>query len=152
MNIQNQELEILTLLRQDSRKRLTEISKKTGVPVSTIFTRLKSFNGTIIKRFTCMINYEMLGYNLILKMLIKVNPKDRGAVSDYLSRVPSINSVYKISNDYDFIIEGIFRNLGDAESFIEDLDTRHRIRKNMVFYVVDKVKEEGFMTNELVLQ
>ena len=149
--VSDQDLHILSQLRKNSRAQLTNISRQTGIPVSTLFNKIRSYEGSIIDRYTCTLNYEVLGFSLSIRILIKVHKNSKDQLSLYLRKQGNINSVYKINNGYDFMIEGIFRNLNDAENFFEELETRHRILKKEVFYVVDKVKEEGFLTDLLAL-
>ncbi len=42
------DLKILAYLRQDARMPLTSMSKKTGIPVSTIFDRLRNNENNVI--------------------------------------------------------------------------------------------------------
>jgi len=147
----NQDRQIISLLRQDSRKRLTELSRKTGVPVSTLFTKLNKYHGTYISKFTCLLNHDKLGYSIMVKVLLRVNKTDKQKVCNFLKNTPNINSIYKLTNGYDYFVQGYFKGLLQLERFIEELETRHKILKTQVFYVVDKVKEEGFLTDYYAL-
>jgi len=142
----NKEIEILSLLRQDSRRPLTEMSRRTQIPVSTLFAKLKEFRDSYIDRFTCILDYDKLGYGVITRMLFVVDKTHRDATITFLKNHESINSLYRINNGYDIMVEGVFESLHQAESFIETLESEHKIRKKQVHYIIEKVKEEGFLT------
>jgi Lrp/AsnC family transcriptional regulator, regulator for asnA, asnC and gidA len=143
----SKELLILQHLRQNSRKHLKEISNTIGMPVSTVYEKLKSFKGEYIHKYTCVLNYEKLGYPVRVKILLKVKKESRDGVAKFLSGSDSINSVFRINNGYDFIAEGIFKSLNQVEAFIEELDQKNRLQKKEVYYIIENLKEEAFMAN-----
>jgi DNA-binding Lrp family transcriptional regulator len=140
-------LMLLSMLRENARKGLTEISRKTGVPVSTIHERLKTLNSSHITRFTCLLDYESLGYSVRVNMLLKTKPEEKSDLGEYLCKTESINSIYKVNNGYDYIIEGIFKNIMELEEFSEKLDKKFSIKSKQVYYVIDDIKREGFLAN-----
>ncbi len=144
---QNKDLVILSYLRSDARAQLKEISRKTGIPISTIHEKLKKFQKNYIKKFTCVLNYELLGYNALIKVLIKTKKSDKERLAEYLKKQLCVNSLVKVNNGYDFLLEAIFENLHHAEHFLEKMEQSFTIRKKAVFYVIDKLKEENFLTS-----
>ncbi len=141
------ELQMLAHLRTNGRMRLTIMSKKIHVPVSTLYDKLKQFQKGLIKKHTALIDFKKLGFHTKSRTMIKVDKHDRNSVKLYLSNHPNINSVYKINNGYDFLIEGIFRHIRDVEDFLEKLDQKFNIKEEKTYYVVDEIKEEGFLSN-----
>jgi DNA-binding Lrp family transcriptional regulator len=80
-------------------------------------------------------------------MLLKAKPDEKTDLGEYLSRTESINSIYKVNNGYDYIVEGIFRNIMELEEFSEKLDKRFSIKSKQIYYVIDEIKREGFLSN-----
>jgi DNA-binding Lrp family transcriptional regulator len=138
---------LLTHLRQNARETLTRLSRKTNIPISTIYEKLKVYDGDIINKHTSLINFSKLGYNARVNIMFRVDRDDRVGVKEFLSRKSCINSVFKINNGYDFLIEGIFRNIREVEDFIETIEDKFKIKSKQVYYIVDEVKREGFMTS-----
>lgn len=143
------ELLVITHLRQNARETLTRLSKKTGIPVSTIFDQLKRTD--VINKHTCLLNFSNLGFNTRANIMLKVNREDRELVKDYLAKNTNINSVYKTNNGFDFMIEGIFKHIKDLEDFMETLEEKFPIKSKQVFYIIDEIKREGFMTDPTFL-
>ena len=154
--LSKKDLLILSELRNNSRETLTKISKRTSVPISTIFDKLKQFEGNLIKQHTTFINFSQLGFNARANVMIKVNRDTREAIKDYLSKHQNINSLFRVNNGFDFMFEGIFVNMKDAEDFLEKLDQKFKIENKEVYYIIDDIKKEGFMADpdliDLVIQ
>ena len=62
MGFNQKELLIMSHLRENSRKNLTKISKETKIAVSTIFDKIKKYEGGIIKKHTCILDFTKLGF------------------------------------------------------------------------------------------
>lgn len=147
----NKELLILSLFREDGRKNLTTISKKTGVPISTLFERLKTYKEGPIKKFTTLLDFKHLGYNFCVTMMLKVDKERREEVISRIINDEHINSAFRINNGYDFMIEGIFKTIGEYEHFIEKLDDL-KIKKRQEHYILNEIKREAFLSNPQMIR
>lgn len=141
------ELLILHQFRRNARENLTRTSRKTGIPVSTLYDRLKRYEGTLIRKHTALLDFAQLGFALKVLMAIKVPPGDRSEVADFLERHHRVNSLYKITSGYDILLEGIFRNLKEYQMFCETID-KFPISDRQEFFVIEDIKQEAFLTNE----
>ncbi len=138
---------ILSSLRQDARLSLTEMSKLTKIPVSTIYDKIKSYKGDLIKKHTALIDFSKLGYNTRAQVLLKVRKEQRADVQDYLLRSRNANSVLKINNGYDFMVEFVFKHIKELEDFIEAFESKFEILTLQTYYIVDDIKREEFIAN-----
>lgn len=145
------DLLIISSLRQNAREKLTEMSKKTRIPVSTIFDRIKTHEGGVIKKHTALVDFGKLGYNTRANIILKVNKNDREDMKEFLMKHSSINSAFKINNGYDFLIEAVFANIKEVEDFTDLLDEKFSIKSKQVFYIIDDLKKEEFLSNPAVL-
>ncbi len=148
---QKKDLLILSELRQNARETLTKMSKHTGIPISTIFDKIKYYQGDIIKRHTTLIDFSKLGFNARANIMVKVDRGAREEARKFLLNHHNVNSVYKVSNGFDFLIEGIFRNVKDAEDFVDVLGGKFKLEQTQVYYVVEDVKKEAFMNDSHLL-
>jgi DNA-binding Lrp family transcriptional regulator len=146
MELSRKDILLLTHLRENSRETLTKMSKKTGVPVSTLYDRLQFHNGKLIKKFTSLIDFKVLGYMIRVHMLVRVNHDSKESIRAFLEKASNANSVVVLNNDFDFLIDGIFRDMAELELFKEKLYATATIEKFKSFFVVDEVKREGFMS------
>ena len=140
------ELLLLSKLRNNSRQRLTSLSKTTSIPISTIFEMLKRTNKIV--RNTCLLDFTKLGYSIRATITLKVQAQQRKQVTEFLLKNPNLNSLYKINNGYDFMLEVVHKEMKDLELFLEQLDSKFIIKEKNVYYVIDELMKESFLTEE----
>lgn len=145
--ISKKDMVILSYLRKDARETLTRMSRKTSIPVSTIYDRLKTQEQEIIKGYTALLDFSKLGYNARCKIIIRVAREKRDELERFLLVHRNVNSLYKINNGFDFLIEGVFRNIRESEDFLEMLDTKFGVKTKQVYYIIDDIKREAFMAD-----
>lgn len=145
------DLEIIVELRKDSRSQLTTISKHTGIPISTIYDRLKNKSGALIKKNISILNFDLLGFNTTAKVCIKAGKSKKKELIEYLSKHQNVNSLFKINNGFDYLVEVIFKNVKDLEEFLEEVDEKFIIRQRVVFYVIDDIIRERFLSESVHL-
>ncbi len=145
--INKKDLIVLSCLRQNARETLTRLSKKTRIPVSTIYDKLKIQENNIITKYTSLLDFSKLGFNTRAHLIIKVDRKHRDEFRDFLLKNHNINSVYKVNNGFDFMIDTIFRHIKDMEDFIEMLEEKFEVKDKQVYYLVDELKRESFMSD-----
>ena len=150
--LQKRDLLIVANLRQNARQTLTRLSRKTRIPVSTIYDRLKHHENGLITRHTTLLDFAKLGYATRATIIIKVPREQREAVRDFLIKSPHVNNLMKINNDFDFFLEVVFREIRDLEAFMERLEEDYRIRTKKVFYVIEELKREGFLSDPMQLE
>jgi DNA-binding Lrp family transcriptional regulator len=148
MKITKKDVQIISHLRKNSREMLTKLSKKTGVPVSTIFDRLKLHTGSLITKNTSLIDFQMLGFNSKAKVILQVDKESREELKEFLLNNKYINSAYRINNGYDFMFEVIARNMKELENFIENLEDKFNIIEKNIFYIIYTIKQEDFLSKE----
>lgn len=144
------ELLILSHLRQNARNSLTKISRRTGLPVSTIFDKLRSYEKSFIRRHTTIIDFQKLGYEIRVAVAVESSRENRDSLIRYLTHHVSVNSVYRINNCCDILIEGIFRNLDELKIFYESLERFH-IKTKHEFFILEDIKREAFLSDPELL-
>lgn len=145
MNLKHNEIKIISHLRKDSRESLTKLSRETSIPVSTIFDKLKHQVNSVIRKNTCIVDFNKLGLTTRAKIVLKVKPEDRENIKKSLLKNRNVNSLYRINNGYDYMVDVVFRNLKELEEFLEKLDGDFRLKSRLVFYVIDEIECEKFM-------
>jgi Lrp/AsnC family transcriptional regulator, leucine-responsive regulatory protein len=149
--ISKKDLMIVSNLRKNARETLTNMSKATHIPISTIYDKLRLHEGGLIKRHTCLLDYNQLGYSTRANVLLRVDRSSREELKDYLVKHNNVNSVSKINNNYDFMVEMIFKEIKELESFLENLEDRFKIKAKQVFYVIEDLKREDFLSQPELL-
>jgi DNA-binding Lrp family transcriptional regulator len=145
--VEKKELLIMSQFRQNARENLTRTSRKIGIPVSTIYDRLKRYEGTVIKKHTALLDFSQLGFSLKVLMAVKIMPENRLDLINFLEKHHRVNSLYKITSGYDVLLEGIFKNLKEYQLFCESIES-FKIQNKQEFFVVEDIKQEEFLANE----
>jgi len=143
--LKEKDLEIIKHLRKNARKSLADISRDTGVPISTVFDKLNRFEGSLINKHTTLLNFPALGYALKVNYLIKC--KDRDKAKEFLVNHKSVNTLSRINNGSDFFVEAIFKDMNDMEEFSEALEELG-LYKSEKYHIIEELKKEDFMINK----
>ncbi len=143
--MKQKDLIFLSYLRKNARETLTTISRKTNIPISTLYDRLKLQEKELISKHTTLIDFSKLGYQCRANIILKVNIEDREAVKKYLMCQQQVNSLFRINNGYDFMIEGIFRHVKDMEEFMEIFEKKFKVIDRKVYYIIEDLKRETFL-------
>jgi DNA-binding Lrp family transcriptional regulator len=88
-----------------------------------------------------------MGFGTRAKVILKVKPEIRTKLKEFLMNHKYVNSIYKINNGFDFMIDVIFENMNDLEYFIEMLEEKFELKSRMVFYVIEELMCENFLSN-----
>ena len=140
------DLVILSYLRSNARMSLTDMSRETHIPVSTIFDRLKAFSRGMIKKHTSIVDFQQLGFNTRAVLTLKTSKEHREDMKDVLMTHPHVNSLHRINNGMDYLIEVLFHDLKELENFIESLEEKFVIEMVHVYYIIDDLKREAFIS------
>lgn len=141
------ELILLSYLRKNARETLTKISRDTKIPVSTIFDKLKKYDNELIKKSTVILDFRKLGYNTRVSLLVRVPREQRSKLKEFLVKDSHVNSLYKVNNNFDFILECIFIDMQEFQNFIECMEDRFDVKDKQMFYILEDIKKEEFMAN-----
>lgn len=144
--LNNKELIIMSLLRQNARETLTKMSRISQIPISTIYDKIKSQENGVIKKHTCIIDFAKLGFNTRASISIKVTKGKKEEMVEYLVKHPNINTIYKINNGFDYWIECVFKHIRELEDFLEYIEAKYGAKKQ-VYYIIDDIKREAFMSD-----
>lgn len=137
---------LLQHLRANARTSLTQMSKKTHIPISTLFDRLRVNEHSLIQKHTTLLDFKKLGYDARVHVLLKVPAEFRRTLEKYLEVHDSVNSLFRLANGFHFLVECIFPTIAEVEPFIRLLEERFGVFEYQTNYVVDDVKREGFFT------
>ena len=139
-------------LRRYGRENLTTMSRSTAIPVSTIYDRMKLHEGKLFCRYTVLLDYARLGYQTRACIFVKAGKNQKDNLKEYLLKHSHVNSVSRVNNGFDFMVETIFRTLKDMEDFLTQLETTHGVKNPEIHYVIEDLKRETFLTNPNIVQ
>ena len=93
------DLNILSLLQENSRTSFTKIAEKVGLSDATIHLRVKKMEKLgLIEKYTLIINEEAIGQPATTYVLIRVDP---GTVEDVCMKLLELEDVYEVCEIYE---------------------------------------------------
>lgn len=139
---------ILGRFRKDARMSLTKMSRKTRIPVSTIYDRMKKMdkNG-IIQKKTALVDFRKIGYEIKSLMLLETDKDDKKEVQRFLQNYTNVNGISRINNGFDFFVEAIFKSIEGFDEFLKELKTFDIVTKKE-FFVMEDVQKETYLTHQ----
>jgi DNA-binding Lrp family transcriptional regulator len=145
--MKTKDLLLLTYFRKNAREKLTSIAKKTSIPISTIFDKLKSYKKNVFIKQATIIDFKKLGLNLRINLMLKIHKNNKKDFEKFLQNNLFINNAYKINNGFDYQIELIFHNMDQMQDFTDQLEYYNILDKQMNF-ILNDIKREDFLTKE----
>lgn len=144
--IRKKHLLVFMQLRNNARISLRELSRKSKMPISSVFDCLKGFSGEVIHKQVALLNFDKIGFHVKANLKFRVDKKDREKLKNHLMKNWNVNSLYRINNGFDFSAECIFKNINELERFLENLEDNFKIRKKEICYILDDLKRETFFS------
>lgn len=138
---------IISALRTNGRVRLTELSRKTGLPVSTLHERLKKYTKEGILAPKAILQFDKIGYAARAHILIAAEHEAKDALFAHLQVHPNVNSLYRINNGWHMLVECVFPDMFALEEFIENLEQKYAIKNKEIHYILGELKREAFFTD-----
>jgi Lrp/AsnC family transcriptional regulator for asnA, asnC and gidA len=86
MKLDEKDLKVLKILKENSKLTTNKISKKTAMPITTVHNRIKKLEKLgVIKEYTIVLDHKKLGKNLSAYILVTVDYKllKEGGISQY---------------------------------------------------------------------
>ncbi|MCK9595677.1 Lrp/AsnC family transcriptional regulator [Candidatus Pacearchaeota archaeon] len=112
MKLDKKDIKILTLLQVDSNLTTSQISKKTGIAITTVHNRIKKMQKQeIIKNYTINIDFEKIGKPLKAFILISVNQDSsnknisQNEVGRKIKRLEGIQEVDIVTGTTDILVK-----------------------------------------------
>lgn len=95
---------LLTLLRDDARQTIAQLSKELGISRGQIYSRLSRLEEAgIVGGYTVRLGSAFTASRLRAHMMIKALPRYRREVEQSLGMIGSVQAIHAISGEYDII-------------------------------------------------
>jgi Lrp/AsnC family leucine-responsive transcriptional regulator len=140
------DLKILSSLRKNSRDTLTNISRVTGIPISSVFDRLKRLEAIgVIKKHTSLLDMKKIGIHTRVIILFKTKERVKKEFESWLMENELINTLVKVSGGWTIMAEALFKDTGSLESFMEKCEKSFDLREISVLHILKDLKRESFL-------
>jgi DNA-binding Lrp family transcriptional regulator len=128
---------------RDSRQSIREVARKVGVSSGTVASRLKEMEEAgIIRRYSAILDYEKLGYELTAITEIIVSDGKMIEVGEAIAKLSQATGVYNITGDSDLLIVGKFRTRKELSDFTKKTLTFPHVLRTKTHLVLNILKED----------
>jgi DNA-binding Lrp family transcriptional regulator len=137
--------EILTLIQQDGKYSLREISKQLGgVSVTKVKNHLDRLNELgVIKGVFTILDCCLLGYHEMLLFFVRVNnAKPIQEILDNLANISSVNAIYQVSGNYPIFCMAKCVEKDDQILLLEQVKAIEGVEELITQVVLKRVKED----------
>lgn len=150
--LEQHERSVLTYLRKNARMRLTKLSRLTRIPVSTLHDKIRRDYKDVIEKYTVLVRFNKLGYAARACVILKVQRDQKITLKRYLLKHKHVNSLYKINNGYDFMMEVIYPTMQQFEQFLEKLEEQFSFHELRIYYLLHDLKREAFLSDPIQIK
>lgn len=134
-------MELITILKQDSRKTHVDLAKIFGVTETAIRKRIKKLESQgIIKRFTIEVDLKKLGFEIHTLIGLDTSPEKLINVLEKLKNMDEVVSLYSSSGDHMILIESWFKNMNELSEFVKKLNRIDGVVKICPAILLEKIK------------
>jgi len=122
--IDNKDRMIIEELKRDASQSITNLSKKTGLPRTTVSERIRRMVAKqIIKKFTVMLDYEKVGLPITAFILVSFLPNpeiSQRQLAKRISEMENVSDVYIVSGEWDLILKVRGKSMEEVGQLIID--------------------------------
>ena len=115
--------------------------------MSTLFDKLKGYEGDLITKHTSLLDFNRMGYDVRVQLILKVKKEQKEKLQNFLMKHLMVNSFYKVNNGFDFMVETVFKNMNEYHQFNEVLEN-YGIQKKHEFFILQELRREAFLNDE----
>lgn len=136
-------VKVLDEYLRDSRQSIREVARKVGVSSGTVASRLKEMEEAgIIRRYSAILDYEKLGYEMTAITEITVSDGKMIDVGEAIAKLSQATGVYNITGDSDLMIVGKFRTRKELSDFTKKTLTIPHVLRTKTHVVLNTLKED----------
>lgn len=134
---------VLAEYLQDSRQSFREVARKIGISSGTVASRIKEMEESgVIKKYTTLLNYEKLGFELTAVTEITVSEGMMIEVGNEISKIDHTVGVYNVTGDSDILVIAKFRSRAALSDFTKTILKLEHVVRTKTHVVLNTLKED----------
>lgn len=142
-DLDNLDLEIITLLQNDSRLSFNKIASRLGISVGTAYNRIKNLEEKgVLSAYTVLVDPSKLGFTMTAIVLIQAEGTHLTEVEKEIAGMNSVVSVYDITGDFDIAVIVRFKDRTGLNTFVKSLLAMPYVKRTVTNVVLNVVKED----------
>jgi len=134
-------IELLRILRENSRMPYLEIARILGVSETAVRKRVKRLlEEGVIRRFTVEIDPKKVGYQVVAMIGLDTKPEALISVLEMLKELENVQNLYSSSGDHMIMMECWFKDYSELSRFIKSLEGIEGITRICPAIILEKIK------------
>ncbi|MEM4344240.1 MAG: Lrp/AsnC family transcriptional regulator, partial [Candidatus Nitrosocaldus sp.] len=106
---------------RDASISVPRLSKKINVNASVVYSRIKRLIKIgLIKKYTIIVNEEMLGYNVKAVTGINMDSKMRDSIISGLMKIPEVREIAEVTGRFDILVTLTAKTLDEIHHIVSD--------------------------------
>jgi len=143
MNLDETDVKILKTLIFDARLSSRQMSKKSGVSIGTVLTRMKKMEKDgVIRGYSAIVDHEKLGYQLTALTEITVSKGRLLEVENEIARMSNVCCVYDVTGLTDAFVIAKFKSREELSVFAKRLLALPFVERTNTHVVLTTIKED----------
>lgn len=137
------DLKILEELQEDGRMNYAEISRKTGIPSSTVYDKItKLVNKGVIKKFTVILDREKVGFPVSALIGVETGAELYRNVAKKLCQLPEMVKVYGTTAEFDLMAKIRTTSLKRLNEILNGIRRIKGVDDIFIIPILETFKEE----------
>ncbi|MHA1265272.1 MAG: Lrp/AsnC family transcriptional regulator [Candidatus Helarchaeota archaeon] len=134
------DIQILKLLQQNARLKLTDLAHNLNRTPATIKYRIDRLvkNG-IIKKFTIQINYQKIGFEIHAYLILYSTKSGKQKLIRKLQEIKEVSKIVVLLGDPDLIVDISVFNLNELIEVLTKVSHLENVQKFKVWIVTDLI-------------
>lgn len=141
-DIDAKDLYLLKELVVKGKVKVREVARELGLTPSALVYRVKKLEREgYIRKYTAIIDYRKLGYQINALTLLQVDGAHIEEVENLLAKEPNVKAVYDITGEYDVAVIASFKSVEDLDKFVKRLLKIPYVKRSTTSIAFRVVKE-----------
>ncbi|MFQ5941133.1 MAG: Lrp/AsnC family transcriptional regulator [Nitrososphaerales archaeon] len=138
------DMKILSELTRDASISVPKLSKKLNINASVLYSRIKRLiKKALIKKFTVVVNEEMLGIKISALIGLNRDPKLKEGIHTELLKIPEVRVISEVTGRFDMLITANTRTLEELHGLvIERIGKIEGIQNTETFVEMQRTEKE----------
>jgi DNA-binding Lrp family transcriptional regulator len=134
---------IIKELSHDARRSLRKMSRRLGISITTLSTRISAMEKSgLLKGYAAIVDPEMVGYDLTAVIEIVVSKGKLLEVEKEIAAMQNVFAVYDITGSTDALILARFRKRSEMSAFIKSLLAMRYVERTNTHVALNVMKED----------
>ncbi len=142
------DIEILEILKKNSRKTVSQISQSINLSISAVSDRLKKLEASgVIKQYTVILDEEILDRTVTAIIMVALEkPSATSEFKEFVLKEKEIIDCYLLAGDYDFALKIVTKDIHTLEHLLNKVKSRDGLLKTKTTIVLNTLKNSHTIT------